>query len=444
MNQGNLWQGIATRLLHKQVKELTLENVALKLKLHQTMSSRQQLTPLEEKILTEMQVRPNFPGLLPIDSGYSTSLEEDVDYLAACRLSGMLTVPNAKLSQLTDGICKLLHDYEWPKVTIMTSLFREEDIENCLESHAKQIYPNCNSVIIAHSDGDLKEKIESAAAKKLKDCTVIGVSREHPVGRCYNEGVKHCDGKYIAKIDDDDFYGPWYVMDYIIAMEQMDAPVASKKSFFIWLEQSDETYLINSNRMTSFGPSGIGCSITLRRDFMDHIAFPETFDPIMDQVFYREVVAMGQEVLSIHPFGLVVRRRPNKDKHVWKANDKAFRKAHNLFVGTRKVLPLLLEEEDRPDVSDFKVGKGYRLLKMEGQVERKAPAAATLAVMNSLGLERVSQGLPLTYRKAEKSLIRRERMVSFLYRVYKRLPPWLQKPVRKNFLLQRLKRIYST
>ena len=45
--------------------------------------------------------------------------------------------------------------------------------------------------------------------------------------------------KYIAKIDDDDFYGPHYLQDQINAFTYSNAAIVGKNSYFCYVESQD-------------------------------------------------------------------------------------------------------------------------------------------------------------------------------------------------------------
>lgn len=432
MTNEYFWQNVALRALHKQVKELTLENIALKTRLLRSLN-KEEPTAFQKRLIKDLDIKSGMPGLFSIETGFPQSLEDDIQYLAALRLKDMMAVPQSNIPTLQKKIFSALQEFSWPKVNILSSIFREEDIKNCIASHHKQIYPNYSSVIVAHGDNNLQEKIEKAAIGELKDYTIIVVSRKHPVGYCYNEDIKHCDGDYIAKIDDDDFYGPWYVMDFIIAMERTGSAVASKKSFFTWLEKRDQVHLIHPNCMNTFVDTGIGCSITIRRSLADRIPFPETHEPIMDQVFYRECVAQGHEILSIHPFGMVVQRRSDKNKHIWKSQDKEILKAPHLHIGKGTLIPILLEEQNIGNITDRKIKKSYTIRSSMEQAPCSTMAYATKQAVPILGLEK-------TFRKSPSTLF--EIMSTILYKVYGLLPRHLKNFSQRITLIQILKQKY--
>lgn len=57
------------------------------------------------------------------------------------------------------------------------------------------------------------------------------------MGECFNNAVNIANGDYIAKMDDDDYYGEYYILDAINAFKYSGADIIGKNIYLYTLKR---------------------------------------------------------------------------------------------------------------------------------------------------------------------------------------------------------------
>ena len=127
-------------------------------------------------------------------------------------------------------------------ISILTATNRVDCMENLFANYERQEWTNKELIIILNNDlMDLDEwNIEAA---KYKQVTVYKLPEGMTLGKCLNFGVEKAKNKYIAKFDDDDYYGPKYLDESIETMKRFKAAVVGKRTCFMYLTNNKEVRL---------------------------------------------------------------------------------------------------------------------------------------------------------------------------------------------------------
>ena len=125
------------------------------------------------------------------------------------------------------------------------------------------------------------------------------------LGSCINFGAAHATGEYIAKMDDDDFYGPAYISDLVLSALESGADITGKKATFFYFEDGQTYFLrfpnchdrwlwpsaiehvddvLPSDRL-KFSASLTGGTLFIKRDVLREIAFDESAPRGTDGIF---------------------------------------------------------------------------------------------------------------------------------------------------------------
>lgn len=115
-------------------------------------------------------------------------------------------------------------------------------MENIFANYERQEWPNKELIIILNNDlMDLdKWKLE---AEKYNHVTVFKLPEDRTLGKCLNFGVEKVKYEYVAKFDDDDYYGPKYLDESIDTMKKLKAAVVGKRTCFMYLTNNKEIRL---------------------------------------------------------------------------------------------------------------------------------------------------------------------------------------------------------
>ena len=139
------------------------------------------------------------------------------------------------------------------------------------------------------------------------------------LGDCYNNLVARADGDVIAKIDDDDLYGPHYLFDQIAALSYSNAEIVGKHAHYMYLAGRDALCLRFPDAELEWshfvaGPTIVGLTEVFRRNSFESRTTGE------DSAFLHNAQEGGARVFSSDRFGFV-QVRSTSGRHTWTISD---------------------------------------------------------------------------------------------------------------------------
>ena len=152
--------------------------------------------------------------------------------------------------------------------------------------------------------------------------TDIEFDATESLGRCLNAAIETTGAAVVAKIDDDDHYGPGYLDDAVQAMKYAGAPLVGKGATFTYLEGRDETILRRpAIRERFYDGSPTGASLVFERHLWEQVAFPHrTLGE--DLAFVRGAKILGVRPYATSPWEFVYHRAIAGN--TWDAIDEVF------------------------------------------------------------------------------------------------------------------------
>ncbi|WP_077211701.1 glycosyltransferase [Bacillus dakarensis] len=204
-------------------------------------------------------------------------------------------------------------------VTIITCTNKLQFMENLITNFVQQKWENKELIIILNKDTlNLEEWRERT--KEYIDVSIFQLPEEVSLGSCLNYGVEKSKYNFIAKFDDDDYYGPSYIDEAMDAFAKTDADVIGKRSYFIYLEIN--TLLMirfpkNENRWVKRVHGG---TIIAKKRALEKVPFPDR-SLGEDKYFLRNCLLNGLSIYSTSRFNYTYIRR-EQDLHTWKANKR--------------------------------------------------------------------------------------------------------------------------
>ena len=142
------------------------------------------------------------------------------------------------------------------------------------------------------------------------------------LGRCMGLGVAASSGRYVAKVDDDNYYGRHYLRDLLDAFEPSGAQVVGKWAHYVWLRSSGAGVL--RNRWAENRPERLvqGGSMVVERDLLDQVPFSD-LPRAVDTDLLNRVQQAGAVTYSADRFGFVSIRGTDRHSHTWPIADTA-------------------------------------------------------------------------------------------------------------------------
>ena len=226
-------------------------------------------------------------------------------------------------------ICETLgirHDWDpYPMVSVILPTKRPELIDACLAKFHQQRYPNKELIVVVNTDAVDMTSVHDRSSQ-FPEVRVIQLHQEKNIGVCLNVGVAQAGGKYWFKMDDDDFYGPNYLLDMVQLAETTDFHIIGKPPAFIFLESEGQVYLRGKAHRSQFSIGATHtshlCGATLggRKDLFS--GFSEDHRACVDTGFVENGKAMNQTLLTGDFWNFVAFRAADKGRHTWRHDDE--------------------------------------------------------------------------------------------------------------------------
>lgn len=206
-------------------------------------------------------------------------------------------------------------------VTIVTPTIRPEYMERLLSNYARQQWTHKELIIVLNRQQMSMSRYEEAA-RMYDNVRVLRLPAKHPLGDCMNLAASLAQYPYIAKFDDDDYYGPGYLADTMHTFAQTGADVVGKHSFFFYFPHR-QLLLLRKRAIPMEGnvTRVAGATIVFRASVLEHVRFGKKRQG-SDVQFIRDCLQQGLAVRSASPYHFAAIRRADRLSHTWKVQER--------------------------------------------------------------------------------------------------------------------------
>ncbi len=211
---------------------------------------------------------------------------------------------------------------EQPSVSVLMPTMRPENVLRCLENFRKQTYGNKELILILNNAQFNLDDVRMHT-DGIPNVRVLHVEGRTTLGDCLNKGVAAAAGNYVAKMDDDDYYGERFLSDSMLAASFSDAEVVGKASFFMYFEDTDTTALAEVAREHTFTHFVTGGTMFIRSDVAGEIPF----DPISlreDTNFLHAATQAGCRIYAADRYNFIRVRSDDLSNHADPTPDTEF------------------------------------------------------------------------------------------------------------------------
>ncbi|MDJ0663503.1 MAG: glycosyltransferase [Acidimicrobiia bacterium] len=191
-------------------------------------------------------------------------------------------------------------------------------VERLLRQKNVELLP----VVGLHGDSTLFEE----ARRQIEDMldgspgVILSIDGGLPLGKALNIAAASCTSPFLAKIDDDDWYGDHYLEEALYAAQRTGADVVGKACYYVEFEESQEVYQV-AGAEDAFTKHVIGSSLFFSRRLWEEMPFPHRPSRV-DSIFLRGARVGGRAIYSTSRFDFAVRRRASG--HTWEVDPARF------------------------------------------------------------------------------------------------------------------------
>ncbi|MER7073736.1 glycosyltransferase [Terrabacter sp. NPDC000476] len=205
-----------------------------------------------------------------------------------------------------------------PTVSALVSSNRPQQMTHVVETVAAQQGVDVELLLLGHGFEVDAAVVERARELGLENVQMLHAPSTQSLGACLNQLVAAASGEVVAKMDDDDLYGPHYLSDQLHALDYSGAALVGKQAHHMYLEAQDVTLVRFPEREHKFTDFVMGPTIVTSRE----VALAHPFGDLgrgEDTDFLRQVATDGLSIYSSDRFNFV-QMRYGAAHHTWEAS----------------------------------------------------------------------------------------------------------------------------
>lgn len=212
------------------------------------------------------------------------------------------------------------------RVTIITPTNKQMYKENIFANYQNQSYPDKELIVVLNQNLlNLREWVEYS--RGFPNVKVFQIDETASLGECLNFAVDQSTGSYIARFDDDDYFGSNYLLDLIPCFEMTGADLVGKVAHFIYFQAYRQLVICDPHRGYRFEDYLPGGAQVVRREVFDRVRY-QHWSLGEDSLFDRQCLEAGYTLYSADPFNFLRYRQQDKTHHTWKISDLEFMHAY--------------------------------------------------------------------------------------------------------------------
>ena len=211
-----------------------------------------------------------------------------------------------------------------PSVSVVIATCRPNNVKFAIENYRNQVYGEKELLLVLNNAIFDVGSIE-VQTKDLHNVRILQIDGSVTLGDSLNRGVEEASGDYIAKMDDDDYYGENYLSDMMLAADFSGAEILGKGTYFVHMKAENITALRSVASQHEFTDFVAGATLTGRREVLREIRFPDCTRG-EDSSLLATASKAGCRIYSADAFNILVVRGTDHQRHTWDIGDSDFLK----------------------------------------------------------------------------------------------------------------------
>lgn len=212
-------------------------------------------------------------------------------------------------------------------VSIVIPTNRIHELDNAIANVARQehgVRAGVELVLVLHGlqvrPAEIDARVRDAGIDQV---TVLNADASLPLGACMNLGLDAAGGSFVAKMDDDNFYGRHYLTDLVAAFDYTDAGIVGKWAHYVWLRSSGAVVLRSASSEHRYERLVQGGSLVLRADVARALRFGDQLPRGVDTDILNRAQQASVLTYAADRFNYVSVRGPDRQAHTWTIDDAA-------------------------------------------------------------------------------------------------------------------------
>ncbi|MCR3761172.1 glycosyltransferase [Clostridium felsineum] len=206
-----------------------------------------------------------------------------------------------------------------PGITIITPTNKPDFMKNIRKNFTRCSYPKVEFIIILNSDL-LNIEMYKRYFSGIPNIKIYKLGKNTSLGESLNFGIEHSNYNYVAKLDDDDYYGKNYIEDAMNIFNYTNADIVGKSSHFIYFEKNKFLNLWHSDHDNQYAKAVAGATFVMKKYIFKKVKFHNLTNG-EDLDLLRKCNSLGFRIYSGDIFNYVYNRHIDIQNHSWKINN---------------------------------------------------------------------------------------------------------------------------
>ena len=203
-------------------------------------------------------------------------------------------------------------------ISVITSTNKQTNLSVILNNFLRQSYKSKELIILLNYDNPNK-LLWKNSTKNHDNISVYPMGSKLSLGGCLNYGISKAKYEYIAKLDDDDYYGEAYLEEALLTLQNINADIIGKASIYIYFCDEDILGIHHINDSNRFVSRVCGSTLFFNKSITNIIKFKNK-NLGEDLDFCKDAIDKNLKIYSSDRSHYVY-IRSNKNNHTWKINN---------------------------------------------------------------------------------------------------------------------------
>jgi|GEM_PF-430905 len=190
------------------------------------------------------------------------------------------------------------------RVAVVTVTSRPDRLANAAANYSRQRHAEREWLVVLHGDNMSAEDVRRQVAE-LPNVRVYQKPESWSRAACLNFAADQTACEYLARFDDDAYYGEHYLTDQLHAFLYCRTPLVGKGCHFAYSSAEQTLRLLCTDREHCYSDAVCAATWLVRRSLLEEVRFPERVERDADREFQQACVERGLRPYSTDRFNFI-------------------------------------------------------------------------------------------------------------------------------------------
>jgi hypothetical protein len=200
-------------------------------------------------------------------------------------------------------------------MSVIVATKRPANLAFALDQIDRQSWPEVEVVIALHGVPAAHPLVVDAVARSSRPIHLVEVDAKTVFGDVLNAALDRCSGRFVSKMDDDDWYGPDHLTDLLLTHAHSSATLVGLADHYVYLAGRDLTVRDVAHGTERWATRVSGGTLAIAREDMLAVGRWRPVHRAVDRCLIQAVRALGGHLYAMHDLGFCLYR--GSGDHTW-------------------------------------------------------------------------------------------------------------------------------